>query len=276
MAEYQARSPEVAAFVHRKNAECEAQRKRLADASADDAWQIAMDTTESDAARLESILVLIRNHDDRLSDLVLSLFDEPDLTVWRSVIRSFHPDCPGIRERLREFAKHHDDDAIAAEALCVLAQMNDASTVSICQDWLTRGQSSRNAAVETLRLLGGDASMKILEQRWADAGLTDEDRNTLALALTHFQHRDASNHVLDLARTGTCSWSVAAATTLYLCTPSTGLRCMMDILDTGTPDARRAMVHQISSLAGHLTHEYTADGIHEARLWVETQLAGAS
>ena len=50
---------------------------------------------------------------------------------------------------------------------------------------------------------------------------------------------------------------------------------MLNILETGTLEAKQSMVGQISSLAGHLPHEYTADGIHEARLWVETQLANA-
>ena len=55
-----------------------------------------------------------------------------------------------------------------------------------------------------------------------------------------------------------------------------GLRCMIHVLDQGTLEAKQAMVLQISSLAGQLPHQYTADGIHEARLWAETQLSNAS
>ena len=44
MAEYQAPSPELAAFVHQRNVESGEQRKRFADASSDDAWPIAIDT----------------------------------------------------------------------------------------------------------------------------------------------------------------------------------------------------------------------------------------
>jgi len=51
---------------------------------------------------------------------------------------------------------------------------------------------------------------------------------------------------------------------------------MLNILQNGTLEAKQSLVVQISALAGHLPHEYTADGIHEARLWVETQLATAS
>ena len=60
MAEYQAPSPELAAFVHQRNVESGEQRKRFADASGDDAWPIAIDTSESVAARLQAILVLVR------------------------------------------------------------------------------------------------------------------------------------------------------------------------------------------------------------------------
>ncbi len=48
---------------------------------------------------------------------------------------------------------------------------------------------------------------------------------------------------------------------------------MLHILEVGTLDAKQAMVLQTSTLAGHLPHAYTADGIHEARLWLESQLA---
>ena len=205
---------------------------------------------------------------------MLSLFDEPDLTVWRSVIRSIHPDHPGVRDRLRQFAQSHGDKYSAATALCVLAHMKDASTILLCQDWLKRSPSSRNAAVEALRLLGSDAAVELLKHRWSSAGLTDEDRNTLAL--THFGHPGALDHACNLADSATSGWSVAAATALYLSTTTKGLRCMVHILDAGTLDAKQAIVHQISSLAGHLPHEYTVDGIHEARLWVETKLGKAS
>ncbi len=216
MTEYQAPPCEIADFVDQTKRECEEQWARLIDASVDDAWAIATDISESNAARLEAILLLVRNHDSRIPELVLSLFDEADLSVWRSVIRFIHPDDVRLRVKLRQFATSHDDTRIAAEALCVLARMRDESTVSICREWFSREQGPRNAAVEALRLLGSDAAVQLLKDRWSDPVLTDEDRNTLALALAHFQHTDATNLVRNLALAATCSWSVAAATTPVL------------------------------------------------------------
>ncbi len=84
MPDYQPPSPEVAAFVHDRRAECEEQRQRLRNSSIADAWQIANDTSETEAARLEALLVLVRRKDHRLADLVLALFDDPNSSLWRS------------------------------------------------------------------------------------------------------------------------------------------------------------------------------------------------
>ena len=46
---------------------------------------------------------------------------------------------------------------------------------------------------------------------------------------------------------------------------------MRHILDQGEQEAMQDMVSQIAGFAD-LTHAYTADGIHEARVWVSQQL----
>lgn len=275
MTDYQPPPHEVAAFVHEKNTECAEQRQCLDGASSETAWAIATDTSEPDAARLEAILILLRNKDPRIPDLILSLFDESDTRVWRSAIRSIHPDDPRIRQSLRERANSEDVDA-AAEALCVLAQMRDNSTPTTCEAWFTRSQGERNAAVEALRILETEEAVQLLRARWGDTLTTDEDRHTLALALVQFNHVDAIKHADDLAGRAIDAWSVAAATSLYFTRKDQGLRHMLNIFQNGTLEAKQSMVGQISSLAGHLPHAYTADGMHEALLWVDTQLANAS
>jgi hypothetical protein len=50
---------------------------------------------------------------------------------------------------------------------------------------------------------------------------------------------------------------------------------MREILDHGTLESRRSMVNQVWNLT-QLPHAFTADGIHEARCWVEQQLQALS
>ena len=46
---------------------------------------------------------------------------------------------------------------------------------------------------------------------------------------------------------------------------------MMHILDDGDLEAKQAMVNQIWNFAD-LPHAFTADGIHEARVWVQSEM----
>lgn len=272
MNDYEAPPPEVAEYVYAMNAECETARQRLSNVSAGEAWKIATDITENVAARLEAILILCRERDPRLSDLVLALFDETDRRVWRAVIRSIHPDRPEIRARLHETVQQ-DDVESAAEALCVLAQMRDGSVIATCQDWFSRSQEQRNVAVEALRILNSETAIQSLRDRWNATLETDEDRHTLALALIEHGHPAAIAHADRLAAAACDDWAVAAATQFYFSGNPLGLQRMREILDAGTNRVKQSMIRQISGLSAGLPHEYTADGIHEARLWVEAQIA---
>ena len=66
-------------------------------------------------------------------------------------------------------------------------------------------------------------------------------------------------------------WSVFAATSIYHFQSRRGLEHMLSILNVGDLGAKQSMVSQIWNYA-HLPHAFTADGIHEARLWIERQL----
>lgn len=275
MTDYEAPPPEVAEFVHQKRAEWMHEFQRLDGASTETAWSVVTDPSEPVAARLQAIEILRRNKDPRIPDLILSLFDEPDASLWRSAILSFRPDDPRIRQRLRERTESGDRES-AAVALFVLALMRDASTLEICKEWLAGSLGQRRAAVSTLKALGTEQAVQLLKARWTDTLPTDEDRHTLALFLMECDHAEAVAYVDQLATKVTENWCVQAATSIYRARKDQGLRHMLNILQTGTLEAKQRMVYQISKLAGHLPHEFTADGIHEARLWVEAQLANAS
>ena len=91
MTDYETPPPEVAEFVYQKNLECEVQRQRLKGASADDAWEVARDPSESDAARLEAILILALNRDLRFPTWCYPFSTS---LILASGVRSFAPSTP--------------------------------------------------------------------------------------------------------------------------------------------------------------------------------------
>ena len=64
-----------------------------------------------------------------------------------------------------------------------------------------------------------------------------------------------------------------AATWIYSVRDAdTGLRLMLDIVDRGDLEAKRSLVMQICHTWLHSPDAFTADAIHEARLWIERKL----
>ena len=74
------------------------------------------------------------------------------------------------------------------------------------------------------------------------------------------------------ARAARGTWSVFAATTIYFHDSRRGLETMLGILDRGDLEAQQSLVSQIWNRT-NLPHAFTADGIHGARAWIESQLA---
>jgi len=78
-----------------------------------------------------------------------------------------------------------------------------------------------------------------------------------------------------VARRADGGWSGGAATALYGTSAyhAEGLKLMRWVLDHGTLEAKQWMVGQIYNLARPLLeHAFTADGIHEARCWIDQHL----
>lgn len=93
----------------------------------------------------------------------------------------------------------------------------------------------------------------------------------LAVALTRLGDRRGWPGLVETARRADSAWSVVSATHIGFSDPALGLGLMRHILDHGSLEAKQAMVSQIWNFA-HVPHAFTADGIHEARLWVEERL----
>jgi hypothetical protein len=107
-----------------------------------------------------------------------------------------------------------------------------------------------------------------------DHGLGDEeDRLVLAAALLDLGDKSGTATLEATACAARGIWSVFAATTIYFHDSRRGLEFMLGILNRGDLEAQQSLVGQIWNLT-HLPHAFTADGIHEARAWIESQLAG--
>ena len=267
---YEAPAPEIAEFVHRTNAECDRQADRLRDAPPDELKRVVRDRSESTAARGNALLSLMRVRDPELTDLILELFDDPDQDLWRMAICGAKRSDPRVREKLRNLLDD-PDDRNWSEAAVTLARTGEHSLQDRFAAWLETGdEPHRNVAIECLKSLKTPASQAVLENYWSRGAGDDETRLVAAAALLDLGNPCGRESLEAEAQRGRGSWSVFAATSVYIVEPSRGLPLMLHILDHGDLAARQAMVSQIWNFA-HLPHAFTADGLAETRVWVESQ-----
>lgn len=268
---YQAPDPEIAEFVHRTDAECDRQSERLEHASVEELKAVARNRGESNAARGVALLNLIGARDPEFTEILLELFDDPDQDLWRMAIVGARRDDPRIRAKLQS-KLDDEDDQNWSEAAVALARRKDESLLPRFVAWLETGdESHRNVAVECLKFLKTPAAQAALQSFW-DRGVGDDEiRLDVAAALFDLGDPRGRSLLDSVAQRGKGSWSVFAATSVYVVQPRDGLMLMLRILDHGDLEARQAMVNQIWNFA-HLPHAFTVDGLAEARVWVERQL----
>jgi hypothetical protein len=263
-------APFLAEVVHRHQAEAELQRRRLKDAPTGQLKRILRDPHEPFAARAEALARLLGPRDPELADILLGLFDDPDHRLWLIAIRSYCPPDPRIFARLRGML----DDRRGrrwSEAASALARTQDETLMPRLLTWLDEGdEPHRNVAIECLTQLKLPEAHHLLEA-WEQGGRGEDDRVVLAVALLRRGDPRGLPLLEAVARRADGPWSVVAATWLRMHDPALGLVLMREILDHGTLEARRSMVNQVWNLTD-LPNAFTADGIHEARCWVEQQL----
>jgi hypothetical protein len=122
-------------------------------------------------------------------------------------------------------------------------------------------------------LLGPGDRLALLREAWDAGGRDDDDRMMLAAGLLENGDKVGWDYLIDRARKAdhySASW---AAETINNHDPALGLELMRHILDHGTSfPVRWSMAAKIAEAAG-LHHLWTADGLAEARFWVEQQMA---
>jgi hypothetical protein len=120
-------------------------------------------------------------------------------------------------------------------------------------------------------LLERDACRRLLREAWDAGDRDDEDRVTLAVGLLGLGDRVGWTFLVELAGRADHYAAVWAAETVMEHDPALGLDLMRQILDHGTTfKVRWGMVERIANAAG-LRHVWTADGLAEARCWLEQQ-----
>jgi hypothetical protein len=251
-------------------AESERQRRRVDDAPAELIKQILLDREEPTLARGNALLVLLQRRDPEMPDILLRLFDDPYQDLWLAAIRSYCPDDPRIIGRLRALL---DDprERVWCEAAGALARRQDQAILPRLLVWLERGdEPHRNVAIEYLLQLQQPEALRFLIDAWEAGGRDANDRVVLAITLLRWGDPRGLPYLEETARRADGAWSVAAATWIWNSRPSPGLVLMRRILDHGTLEAQRAMVSQVWNFS-HSPHAFTADGLHDARSWVEQQ-----
>ncbi|HJZ56065.1 MAG TPA: HEAT repeat domain-containing protein [Gemmataceae bacterium] len=233
----------------------------------------ARDPQEPEAARAQALLFLLTRRDPEMPGILLELFEDSNQRLWRLVVRSYRPDDPRVKEKLRRLLDDVDEQNWS-EAAMALARLQDRTLLPQLEAWVRRAdRPHRNAAVQCLKAFDSPRARSLLRDCW-DRGLgNEEDRLVLAEALLDLGDNSGSAILEATARAARGAWSVVAATTIYCQDSRRGLEFMLGILDTGDLEAQQSLVSQIWNLT-RLPHAFTADGIHEARAWIESQLAG--
>jgi hypothetical protein len=262
--------------IHAMNSEAARQRKALEEADDATLRAVLSDRTGSEVVRGTALMVLLaRNRlrrDRTLSDILLPLWDDPDKHLARMAIEQTPPLDPEMAGRLHALLDN-SERLIWSTSASVLARRKDTTIIPRLLEWFREGdQDYRNVAWSCLcfnQLLEPDECRTLLREAWDAGGRDDDDRAMLAIGLLGLGDRVGWAFLGSHARRADCYSATWAAETIMEHDPALGLDLLLHILDHGkTFQVRWGMVERIAKSAG-LPHLWTADGLVEARLWVE-------
>jgi hypothetical protein len=271
----------AANFIERANEEADrvnAERGRLTQADDPTLCSILGDRARPSTSRINALLQLIGRarlrRDGTLARVIMPLLGEPDEELAGFAIQYAPADDPDVAAQLQTLL---DDPRPArwSKAASVLARRNGAAIIDRLIGWFREGdRDHRNVAWSCLCFEGNlesDRRHDLLREAWDAGGRDDDDRVMLAVGLLSLGDRIGWEFLVELAHRADCFSAVWAAETIMEYDPSRGLELILHILDHGTGfEVRWGMVERIAQAAG-LRHVWTADGLAEARHWVEQQ-----
>jgi hypothetical protein len=269
MTEYVPPSPAEAARVYRDDQESDRQYRRLDGETGDRLRTVLTDPTEPPAARANALLLLLQRRDPGVHDLLPGLFDDP--AIGRLAIRYCRPSEPAAADRLRRLLKA-PRGAAWPDAAVALAGAKDGTVRPVLEGWLRHGNLGEfNVAIEGLARLDPGAAREAFRRSW-DAGDEDEERRlVLAAAMLQLGDNVGAGLLEGVARRAADGWASFAGFALAGHDASRGYGLLLGILADGGAEAKRAVVMQVWNLGGS-PHAFTADGVHEARAWLEGRL----
>jgi hypothetical protein len=268
----------AAEFIHRTKEEADRVQRELEEADEEALRAILHDRSRPTLSRQIALGVLMRkNHlrrDGTLATLMLPLLDDPDEELAGMAIKQTPRDDPEVTAKLHALL---DDPRSRcwSEAAGALALRKDTTIIPRLLGWFREGdRAHRNVAWACLYfygLLGRNQCRALLREAWDAGDRDEEDRVTLAVGLLGLGDRVGWTFLVEFARRADHYSACWAAETILEHDPALGLDLMLHILDHGTTfQVRWGMVERIANAAG-LPHVWTADGLAEARLWVEQQ-----
>lgn len=264
--------------IHAMNSEAARERERLEEADDATLRTLLSDRAGSEATRGTALMLLLaRNRhrrDGTLSDILLPLWDDPDKHLASMAIEQTPRSDPALAGRLHAILDD-PEPLVWSTAATVLARRKDSAALPRLRAWFHEGdQDHRNVAYACLcsyGLLGPDDARALLREAWDAGGRDDDDRAMLAVGLLERGDRSGWPFLVELARRADRHAAVWAGEMIHSHDPALGLELMLHILDHGTTfQVRWGMVERIAKAAG-LPHVWTADGLAEARCWVEQQ-----
>jgi hypothetical protein len=273
----------VAEWVDKQRRAEKALERRLRDASPEQLEQLARDANEPAEVRISALSRLVDpfgrsavvpEHRE-LADMLLGFLADLDPEMRRMALhlsRHFWPN-PRVKERVRCLL----DDAeihVRAEAAMVLAMKHDAAVLPYLLAWFHGDdQPHRNVAMQGFRWVNTPEARHVLRESYEQGGRGKEDRIGLATALLWAGDPCGVPFLEEVAHRAKGIWSVVAVSALYGSYRAKCLKLMRWVLDRGDQEAKRGMVSQIYTFSCHqLIHAFTADGIHEARCWIDHQM----
>jgi hypothetical protein len=274
MKEYIPPDPAWGEMVRKSDQESDEQRQRLENEPSDNLRAVMLDTNETEAARGNALGLLLMRTDPQTQQLLPPLFE--DAKIGHLAIRYCHPDNQAGVKRLRSLLTSSNQRTRTMAAIA-LANAKDNSVKPVMLAWFSgQDQGDRNVAMQALTELDEPAALELFRQSWEAGDRKDslEDRLCLAERMLNLGDNRGMKLLATVGREAKGAWSSFAGFTLLSHDPTLACEVLLHILDDGDEEAKQSVVSQVWNFERN-PNAFNAEGLHEARQWIERQVGPA-